>query len=1685
MNPNKIHWFLGYNNLALIMRQDMQHWLMKTDKVKQIQDTKTNSMFQGEINNLGTNIVIGSEKLPYDYTNYNSIKFMEDAGNKILTPQLSAFPYSAAVNGLMFERITSINYQIDPSIAHTSYSIKLKNVEEVILPFVGDNGSNDVFIGKWIKTNTPPSIIYTVLSTQYEDTLSFVEDVTDVTYYYPLEETLQPITTTKISDTEYIIGQVDNNDMIGLPLFWFTCNISNLGPTVTLENNLSSTNKEMFIVGTDNVDNRYIAKLYFGINGSLNTPDGSDASNFKLVCNLKNGKFNGIDSDFTKALSNKMKLININTTDEYEFTIKSDNAIITMSMNDLWVHNEDESICSIELNPFVLLNEYSEDRIDPITPVIQIQMDTNVPFEKPTKDVGFVGLHMGTSKSDVSEPRYPMNFGELEGMPEWMKDPSIEKTNECVVAFAVHNTPEYNEGVPESRQMAGLIMDPGVTKNDSDNGDINISSILDIDKFEQVYNDSFYDALLSLYQYMNWESGILSLEEIDDKIFNTTDGLYKKISNVIGNDPFTTETIIFTEEDASGEVKYIMDKEEIIDKSVLLTEEVNKNKYGSSLYNMDLSLIEGLDSLGKIHNASREEYFDDGIPDNIPDDELYDFYMGGMYDFMKTMFLYENLLRDPYNEKIIELDDALRAPYHSFGIKINAANNYVSRFDNFAAYATHLTENRETYEALIGNRILRSFRNGIDAANAMSTCFSAVLNIYNTIISKEKPTDETELGKYYEKLRKRIIQFQTDISSQLTINANYDPVSGKLITTFNIYDVDSYWTDELKKLFGTNFLGLFTQIDIDEMKNIYNEAEDTSKKTSLFEVLKLLLYFDFSYFDDKEVPEDFKLVCGDYLEYYLISDDSDLPLIPKTSTALLEMTVFEHIRRLFDNPKFIARYKGKMVSDLVNQLIESILYLTDRQIAYFMKYPDREERLPKLYEDYRREYNKIIGLIKNGNSVVDLSSIEYNDEHKIVLSSVSTRFDSYISNLNYEILYDALPIVNKMKSELMKATSISCLPSYDEDGNLVSLTDKFITNVDNTNRSESIIGDEKGRVYVVSNDSLEYKNNAINPEPKPERTAARICDIPTSVIQLTGIKDIAPTQVVDKQYVRTEASFTEADKEKLYNEIPSRWVRPTALNKLGKPVNEDWGYTNKVAFQVKYATDGTMINSLDDVDLTRPDNHFRRTENLNVKIDTRRVHISVIVNAGKNYQAGDMGVLIVGGFAFVYMVKTVNEIGEVLTIELTNSANEAYVNFDNFDMEDTYGTIAYGTSRTSGSGTGLKLKLYIEETYFDTIRTHLGEIFDDLFAIVRENNGTYIYQYDVKHNVWDRTSLVASYEESSDINGVGLSVNDSYINSIIPSIRELPVTLKNNNEELTSIVVLQSSNYVNIVDRNKCPVVFDDSSIPVNRVVDLCKFYCDHFTTLKADAHSDKAVLRAINSNNVGVYNSYIAWKWINDEPTNTEFEYAVISNGFNNLMTTENKTQLPKNNIVYNNNINTNASTTISWNIENVGVMMWVYNPNYTIYEKYRMDNEYNDLHITRDEMTLYDVDMYDSDRKLIVDGVLQYNIISCRDGGEYQIIDDLKVGTLTVGDHILTGNWQLIFPRVNSFRLSNDITETQWIPTKMQVIRGHNINDIGDITNSSGKVVNPNILCINDSDTTKTKLNIYDNKTKKWIEI
>jgi hypothetical protein len=329
--------------------------------------------------------------------------------------------------------------------------------------------------------------------------------------------------------------------------------------------------------------------------------------------------------------------------------------------------------------------------------------------------------------------------------------------------------------------------------------------------------------------------------------------------------------------------------------------------------------------------------------------------------------------------------------------------------------------------------------------------------------------------------------------------------------------------------------------------------------------------------------------------------------------------------------------------------------------------------------------------------------------------------------------------------------------------------------------------------------------------------------------------------------------------------------------------------------------------------------------------------------------------------------------------------------------------------------------------------------------------------------------------------------------------------MKQNNKGPVSLKLLQTGTFVNIIDDRYSPVIparpSSESHEIDDNVVDISKFYCPGLITLNANTRSTESALKAIREeSNLYRYNSYVIWKW--HDNTSSTLDAGVVYRGFNNSFTTNSSTLLPKNELVCNNYVDTNSNTTIVWNVPGIGMMVWIYDPHYRYKEDYYIDQSTMDLHVSRTLMSYKDIDIYnDLDTKIIDDdGKYLFNIatnnpvsISVDNSKiiyqqpELTQLDDAEIDDKesdTAENHKLCGNWRLILPRVNSFVLKNDETNTQWIPMKMQIIKGVTGTDIGTVTDSNGNDVSTKSIVINES-TEGISLNIFNQDTGEWEKI
>lgn len=643
-----------------------------------------------------------------------------------------------------------------------------------------------------------------------------------------------------------------------------------------------------------------------------------------------------------------------------------------------------------------------------------------------------------------------------------------------------------------------------------------------------------------------------------------------------------------------------------------------------------------------------------------------------------------------------------------------------------------------------------------------------------------------------------------------------------------------------------------------------------------------------------------------------------------------------------------------------------------------------------------------------------------------------------------------------------------------------------------TGTEETFSEDEKGRVYVISNDPAEYVNNGMTEYPKPGRTLARICDIPVSVMQLANITGLAPTPIVDPKYVRSAASYKESEQNRLYNDLADKWVRPIHLNRDGVSIIDAYETeTNEFVFN--------DISHLEAVDLFNY-NDFRVHTQLNELVDPTDVSLYLINDGGSNYAINDIGTIIVGGFAFDYVVTEVDASGSVTDLEIYPSTTWM-INIANFDMmPETDGiTQRYGTSpRGSSQGTGLKIQFQIDN--YQTKIPSRGNVYDGLYAFVRRYNGLWLYAYNTTTNKWEETQLISQYEET--IPGIA-STKDSYINSILPNINNLPVAVKSEGVSETSIKVINTASFINIIDQDKTPI-YDANPVTQKTIVDINKFYCHSIRRDTAKSKVFASILERIRELNLDRFDSYIIWRWVNEtSAASREFEFGIVHRSLNNLQSTDVTSNLPENELKSKNYVHTNASTTISWHVENFGPMVWTFNPESHIYEKYLIDQNTRELYVERSNLTWKDVEVYTDNFQTKVDlidsnGNLLWNIAA--NAMRYQdsqtprepiyqqpdyvskVAKGTNVETLPV--YQPTGTWELVFPHTQTFTFRNDASGTEYNPTQMQVIRTTAIQPTTDVLDIYGNPVNYRTIVVNDTED-GSEFKVYNHETERWENV
>lgn len=310
-----------------------------------------------------------------------------------------------------------------------------------------------------------------------------------------------------------------------------------------------------------------------------------------------------------------------------------------------------------------------------------------------------------------------------------------------------------------------------------------------------------------------------------------------------------------------------------------------------------------------------------------------------------------------------------------------------------------------------------------------------------------------------------------------------------------------------------------------------------------------------------------------------------------------------------------------------------------------------------------------------------------------------------------------------------------------------------------------------GRGYYISNDSCSYENNALTNDKKPNRTLARICDIPTSFIHLINIKGKAPTIIIDEKYVRQEANLTRIDLENIWNhKVDHVLKRPYET--------EVWyrGETFNTVLPMSILPYGMKPSSVFDDEYLNQ--QYYRTLNLNPTLNLYNrpdTYEFQILNSGSGYSVNDKFKSIIGGLSLNGTVMSVDS-GKVTNISFTLD-EECIIHPS---LLDQYGTILQ-TTTVSGSGTDLKILLKLKDGVWESLQPIKHGILDDLMFYQLDKFGNVHIRdhYNEKTNTWGDYQLTGeriAYHECDMQNIIPQekrSNRDSYISHMLLNDRQM------------------------------------------------------------------------------------------------------------------------------------------------------------------------------------------------------------------------------------------------------------------------------------------------------------------------
>ena len=490
---------------------------------------------------------------------------------------------------------------------------------------------------------------------------------------------------------------------------------------------------------------------------------------------------------------------------------------------------------------------------------------------------------------------------------------------------------------------------------------------------------------------------------------------------------------------------------------------------------------------------------------------------------------------------------------------------------------------------------------------------------------------------------------------------------------------------------------------------------------------------------------------------------------------------------------------------------------------------------------------------------------------------------------------------------------------------------------------------EYARGYLISNDVAKYENNDETVYPKPGRTIARICDIPTTMIQMTNIPDYAPSILINwntsyLQYVRTFCNYELNDIERLRNNPYDKMVK----------------YNNIIPI---FPNGYDITNVLDETgDRYKHKSHLSETMNLTFGIGG---NTNMVVNEpGDGYTNGDIFKFNIGGSFFTGVVIDSNNGKPTTVTTIEDNVIDTPINNINVSNLPNHVT-TYVCTTVSGTGSGLIINLDVNENEWSDKQPTVD---------VDYNPGIHLYQYDEYGHVWlyEYDNDTNKWNRIIQITGPSITTNPYDLHDLDKRkmVDVYMMNLLNNNRKLTYQTPSSIDTDYGLIERTV------ESEIPTSMI-------------------GMDDISETLNEQNINYQSSYYT-PIINDNKTDiniyTRYPYSIQDDRYGKY----HSYLLPRFNTLNLPSYFFNTTNRILWSIHkdkpNSQPDLWYYNPNETDVVSYdNVSTDYNSFSSSR-KLTYYDI-MKDaitvqSTRYITNENIYRYNEYESDSFNELQIL-------------------------------------------------------------------------------------------------